>query len=103
MRAASPALIRRLSVVRVSPGSLFLITNTRRITCSMEESIKGYVFGTAVLQFRGLDMKNVEPGLMGLGRSDPFFECEFFFPRSSPSFPSCSVSVAMERPTIIST
>jgi hypothetical protein len=43
----------------------------------MEESIKGYVFGTAVLQFRGLDMKNVEPGLMGLGRSDPFFECEF--------------------------
>lgn len=23
---------------------------------------------------RGLDIKNVEPGLLGLGRSDPFFE-----------------------------
>ena len=26
------------------------------------------------LQFRGLDIKNVEPGLLGLGRSDPFVE-----------------------------
>lgn len=26
------------------------------------------------LQFRGLDVKNVEPGLLALGRSDPFFE-----------------------------
>jgi Ca2+-dependent lipid-binding protein len=26
------------------------------------------------LQFRGLDIRNVEPGLLGLGRSDPFLE-----------------------------
>lgn len=30
--------------------------------------------GTVSLQFRGLDIRNVEPGLLGLGRSDPFFE-----------------------------
>lgn len=26
------------------------------------------------MQLRGLDIKNVEPGIFGLGRSDPFFE-----------------------------
>ena len=26
------------------------------------------------IQVRGLDIKNVEPGFLGLGRSDPFFE-----------------------------
>jgi C2 domain len=30
--------------------------------------------GECTLQFRGLDIRNVEPGLTGLGRSDPFFE-----------------------------
>lgn len=30
--------------------------------------------GTVSLQLRGLDIRNVEPGLLGLGRSDPFFE-----------------------------
>jgi hypothetical protein len=41
----------------------------------MEESIKGTAAnGTAHVHLRGLDMKNVEPGLLGLGRTDPFFE-----------------------------
>jgi hypothetical protein len=40
----------------------------------MEESIKGQSQGTAELHLRGLDIKNVEPGLLGLGRSDPFYE-----------------------------
>ena len=30
--------------------------------------------GHVELHLRGLDIKNVEPGLFGLGRSDPFFE-----------------------------
>mmetsp|Transcript_6907 Transcript_6907/g.8957 ORF Transcript_6907/g.8957 Transcript_6907/m.8957 type:complete len:274 (-) Transcript_6907:232-1053(-) len=30
--------------------------------------------GKVTLQFRGLDIRNIEPGLLGLGRSDPFFE-----------------------------
>ena len=34
----------------------------------------GNTAGTIKLRLRGLDMKNVEPGVFGLGRSDPFFE-----------------------------
>ncbi|KAL7579556.1 hypothetical protein ACA910_007927 [Epithemia clementina (nom. ined.)] len=30
--------------------------------------------GKVKLHFRGLDIRNVEPGFLGLGRSDPFFE-----------------------------
>ena len=30
--------------------------------------------GKAKIHFRGLDIRNVEPGFLGLGRSDPFFE-----------------------------
>jgi len=30
--------------------------------------------GTVTMHLRGLDVRNVEPGLVGLGRSDPFFE-----------------------------
>ncbi|GKY98190.1 hypothetical protein MPSEU_000776800 [Mayamaea pseudoterrestris] len=44
------------------------------ITASIEHSRKGSSHGTAELHFRGLDIKNVEPGLLGLGRSDPGFE-----------------------------
>jgi hypothetical protein len=40
----------------------------------LEESIKGDALGTAHMHLRALDMKNVEPGLLGLGRTDPFFE-----------------------------
>jgi hypothetical protein len=45
-----------------------------RIYVSVEESMKGTDRGTCHLHIRGLDIKNVEPGIMGLGRSDPFFE-----------------------------
>jgi hypothetical protein len=40
----------------------------------MEESMKGTSSGLCTIQLRGLDIKNVEPGIFGLGRSDPFFE-----------------------------
>mmetsp|Transcript_1969 Transcript_1969/g.4851 ORF Transcript_1969/g.4851 Transcript_1969/m.4851 type:complete len:356 (-) Transcript_1969:212-1279(-) len=40
----------------------------------IEESFVGDLRGKLKLQLRGLDMKNVEPGPFGLGRSDPFFE-----------------------------
>eukprot|EP00525_Craspedostauros_australis_P000470 CAMPEP_0198133292 /NCGR_PEP_ID=MMETSP1442-20131203/59489_1 /TAXON_ID= /ORGANISM="Craspedostauros australis, Strain CCMP3328" /LENGTH=315 /DNA_ID=CAMNT_0043794407 /DNA_START=171 /DNA_END=1118 /DNA_ORIENTATION=+ len=40
----------------------------------IEESFVGDLRGKMKLQLRGLDMKNVEPGPFGLGRSDPFFE-----------------------------
>lgn len=30
--------------------------------------------GMVTMQFRGLDIRNVEPGILGLGRSDPFLE-----------------------------
>jgi hypothetical protein len=36
--------------------------------------MKGTSSGLCTLYLRGLDIKNVEPGIMGLGRSDPFFE-----------------------------
>ena len=36
--------------------------------------MKGTDKGHIKLQLRGLDIKNVEPGLLGLGRSDPFYE-----------------------------
>jgi hypothetical protein len=45
-----------------------------RIYASVEESMKGTSSGLCTIQLRGLDIKNVEPGLFGLGRSDPFFE-----------------------------
>lgn len=44
------------------------------IFADIQESIQGDTKGYITLHFRGLDMKNVEPGLLGLGRSDPFFE-----------------------------
>ncbi len=40
----------------------------------MEESVKGNAKGRATIHLRGLDIKNVEPGLLGLGRSDPYVE-----------------------------
>ena len=36
--------------------------------------MKGTSSGLCTIQLRGLDIKNVEPGVFGLGRSDPFFE-----------------------------
>ena len=48
--------------------------NCFRLHCHIEKSQLGSAQGLLNLQVRGLDIKNVEPGLFGLGRSDPFFE-----------------------------
>jgi hypothetical protein len=45
-----------------------------RVFANLQESIQGTAQGYIRLHLRGLDIKNVEPGLLGLGRSDPFFE-----------------------------
>ena len=45
-----------------------------RIFVDIQESVQGPSRGYMKLHLRGLDIKNVEPGLLGLGRSDPFFE-----------------------------
>jgi hypothetical protein len=45
-----------------------------RIYCHIEKSLLGPASGYLDFHLRGLDMKNVEPGPFGLGRSDPFFE-----------------------------
>ena len=34
----------------------------------------GTSIGTARIHLRALDVKNVEPGMLGLGLSDPFYE-----------------------------
>lgn len=44
------------------------------VSLSVEESIRGDAQGYMTLQFRGLDIKNIEPGFLNLGRSDPFLE-----------------------------
>jgi hypothetical protein len=41
---------------------------------TVEGSSKGTDTGYMTLQFRGLDIANVESGFFGLGRSDPYFE-----------------------------
>ena len=40
----------------------------------VDKSQQGESKGTFIFHFRGLDIKNVEAGVLGLGRSDPFFE-----------------------------
>jgi hypothetical protein len=44
------------------------------IYVNVEESVRGNAKGTITFQMRGLDIKNVESGPLGLGRSDPFYE-----------------------------
>ena len=44
-----------------------------RVHVSITESNPTHA-GTVHFHLRGLDIRNVEPGLLGLGRSDPFFE-----------------------------
>lgn len=48
--------------------------NGIHVYVDIHKAIQGPFQGTIDLQLRGLDIKNVEPGLLGLGRSDPFFE-----------------------------
>jgi Ca2+-dependent lipid-binding protein len=45
-----------------------------QVEITVLESIQGDLMTRVNLQIRGLDIRNVEPGLLGLGRSDPFFE-----------------------------
>lgn len=45
-----------------------------KIKVRVDESKEGENTGILHMQLRGLDIKNTEPGLFGLGRSDPFFE-----------------------------
>lgn len=40
----------------------------------IHKSQQGTDAGFVTLQLRGLDIKNIEAGILGLGRSDPFFE-----------------------------
>lgn len=55
--------------------SFFTPTLSRiRLHCHVEQSRLGDSHGSLHLHLRGLDIKNVEPGPFGLGRSDPFFE-----------------------------
>lgn len=44
------------------------------ITVNVEKSIQGSARGKLVFHMRGLNVKNVESGVWGLGRSDPFYE-----------------------------
>mmetsp|Transcript_13623 Transcript_13623/g.37644 ORF Transcript_13623/g.37644 Transcript_13623/m.37644 type:complete len:275 (-) Transcript_13623:103-927(-) len=64
--------------VNLSPGhmdskSIGDDSSDTKVSISVVESNPEHR-GTAQLQFRGLDIKNIEPGPLGLGRSDPFFE-----------------------------
>jgi Ca2+-dependent lipid-binding protein len=45
-----------------------------RIYASLEESLKGNDIGTLHFRIRGLELKNIENGLFGLDRSDPYYE-----------------------------
>jgi hypothetical protein len=49
-------------------------TRIIRLLCHVVHCCMGDSQGSLHLHLRGLDIKNVEPGLFGLGRSDPFFE-----------------------------
>lgn len=44
------------------------------VTVNVEQSVRGDVKGTFDFQMRCLNVKNVESGPLGLGRSDPFYE-----------------------------
>lgn len=44
------------------------------ISVQVHESAQGDSTGMLNMRLRGLDIKNTEPGMFGLGRSDPFFE-----------------------------
>eukprot|EP00548_Thalassiothrix_antarctica_P001732 CAMPEP_0194138908 /NCGR_PEP_ID=MMETSP0152-20130528/8659_1 /TAXON_ID=1049557 /ORGANISM="Thalassiothrix antarctica, Strain L6-D1" /LENGTH=186 /DNA_ID=CAMNT_0038836559 /DNA_START=340 /DNA_END=897 /DNA_ORIENTATION=+ len=53
-----------------------LLLNDDRIRVTVLESIMGSDRGIMNIQFRLLDVKNIESGLLGLGKSDPFVEIE---------------------------
>lgn len=65
-----------MTEVYQSPGNTQFeeVNGNVRIYVNVEESIRGTAAGTFSFQMRGLDIKNVEMGPLGLGRSDPFYE-----------------------------
>lgn len=50
------------------------VSGNSSITVNVEKSIQGSARGTFTFHMRGLNVKNVESGPFGLGRSDPFYE-----------------------------
>lgn len=62
------------SVDLIFHSSLLLHDVPIRLYCHVECCRMGDTHGSFHLHLRGLDIKNVEPGPFGLGRSDPFFE-----------------------------
>jgi hypothetical protein len=65
-----------MTQVYESPGNTQFeqVDGNGKIHVNVEKSIRGTAFGTFSFQMRGLDIKNVESGPLGLGRSDPFYE-----------------------------
>lgn len=56
-----------------SNSSLVSSLHTRRVFATVTKSKVGSDEGTFEVQLRCLDIKNVELGVLQLGRSDPFF------------------------------
>jgi Ca2+-dependent lipid-binding protein len=65
-----------MTEVYQSPGNTQFedVDGNGRIYVNVEESVRGDAVGTFTFHMRGLDIKNVESGPLGLGRSDPFYE-----------------------------
>ena len=59
-----------------SPGNTQsqVVDDNGILTVNVEQSIRGNAKGMFSFQMRGLNIKNVESGPLGLGRSDPFYE-----------------------------
>lgn len=59
-----------------SPGNTQsqVVTDNAVLTVNVEQSIRGNAKGMFTFQMRGLNIKNVESGPLGLGQSDPFYE-----------------------------
>jgi len=58
-----------------SKGNIFVQSDgSSLVYAHVVQSQQGEAKGTFAFHFRGLDIKNIEAGVLGLGRSDPFFE-----------------------------
>eukprot|EP00542_Grammatophora_oceanica_P000374 CAMPEP_0194058144 /NCGR_PEP_ID=MMETSP0009_2-20130614/65318_1 /TAXON_ID=210454 /ORGANISM="Grammatophora oceanica, Strain CCMP 410" /LENGTH=258 /DNA_ID=CAMNT_0038708153 /DNA_START=77 /DNA_END=850 /DNA_ORIENTATION=- len=62
--------------IHESPGHQHFQQNENgsKVWAHVTQSIVGGVIGQFDFHFRGLDIKNIEAGVLGLGRSDPFYE-----------------------------
>lgn len=66
-----------MTAVCQSPGNTQTqdaVNGDGSISVNVEKSIQGNSKGNFIFQMRGLNIKNVESGPLGLGRSDPFYE-----------------------------